>query len=84
LFDVIASHPTPSPAQLLEFVQWQTSRMEGYYPEYIAAVELLESYAQRRFRGNYASLGLKARDQLLREILPRHTLLPLQERLPIQ
>ena len=84
LFDVIAPQPAPSQAQLLEFVQWRTSRVEGYYSEYMAAVELLESYAQRRFGGNYARLSLEARDHLLREILPRHTLLPLQERLPIQ
>jgi Gluconate 2-dehydrogenase subunit 3 len=84
LFDVVAPQPAPSQAQLLEFVHWRTSTVEGYYPEYIAAVELLESYAQRRFGGNFARLSLEARDHLLREILPRHTLLPLQERLPIQ
>jgi hypothetical protein len=58
LFDVIAPQPAPSQAQLLEFVQWRTASREGYYPEYVAAVELLESYAQRRLGGSYVNLSL--------------------------
>jgi Gluconate 2-dehydrogenase subunit 3 len=84
VFAVIAPTPAPSQAELLDFVNWRTSSMEGCYPEYRAAVELLESHARRRFGANFTTLSLESRDQLLRDILPRHTLLPLQESLPIQ
>jgi Gluconate 2-dehydrogenase subunit 3 len=83
-YDVVAPKPAPSSAELLEFVTWRTSNVQGYYREYTAAVQLLESKARRRFAAGFAALSVESRDQLLRDILPRLTLLPLQEALPIR
>jgi hypothetical protein len=84
LFDVIAPTPAPSSEELLTFVTWRTSGLAGYYREYVEAVDLLDTRAHRRFGEGFATLHLSSRDTLLREILPRHTLLPLQELLPIR
>jgi Gluconate 2-dehydrogenase subunit 3 len=84
VYDVVAPKPGPSSAELLDFVTWRTAHGDGYYREYTEAVQLLESNARKRFAAGFAALTFESRDQLLREILPRHTLLPLQETLPIQ
>jgi hypothetical protein len=82
LFEVISARPAPSPKELLEFINWRTLTTQGYYQEYKRAVELLEARAHTRFGASFATLSEEMRDGLLREILPRHTLLPLQETLP--
>jgi hypothetical protein len=82
LFEVISSRPPPSPGELLEFVNWRTSMTPGYYQEYKSAVELLEARSRTRFDAGFATLSEEMRDGLLREVLPWHTLLPLQETLP--
>ena len=82
LFEVISPRPAPSPTELLEFINWRTLTTQGYYQEYTCAVELLEARSRTRFGASFATLSEEMRDGLLREIIPRHTLLPLQETLP--
>jgi hypothetical protein len=82
LFEVISPRPAPTPGELLAFVNWRTSTTPGYYQEYKAAVDLLELRARRRFGASFTMLQEDMRDGLLREVVPHHTLLPLQESLP--
>jgi hypothetical protein len=84
LFDVVAPKPAPSSDELRQFVNWRTSSVDGYYREYLEAVELLDSEARGHFGVGFARLDKHLHDQVLRDILPRYTLLPLQETLPIQ
>jgi hypothetical protein len=84
LFEVVSPKPAPPAEEFLEFVNWRTSTAKGYYAEYRRAVEFLESKAYARFGVSFATLHEESREGILREVLPKHTFLPLQEALPIQ
>jgi hypothetical protein len=83
LFEVIAPKPAPSSEALLDFVTWRTTDVAGYYREYTAAVDLIESRSRARFSTSFVVLTLESREKILHDLLPRHTFLPLQETLPI-
>jgi hypothetical protein len=83
-FEVVSPKPPPPAEEFFEFVNWRTSTTNGYYREYQRAVKLLESKTRARFEGTFATLNAHSREEILREVMPRHTFLPLQEGLPNQ
>lgn len=83
-FEVISPRPAPSVRELLEFVNWRTSTVPGYYREYRDAANLLQSTARRNFGRDFLLLDEHLKNKLLQGVIPLRTFLPIQEALPIQ
>ncbi len=67
--EVISAKPVPPAEELLEFLNFRTSNLAGYYREYKDAASLFESRARSRFGKGFAALEEDSRETILRSIL---------------